>query len=197
MYCKSKDDKGCHSPTKLDNKTTKYRFQTEISVESPESHACQENMGTKRNGKYCYICDQFIEKKDFVIHQETDLNKLQNVRFSNDMNDACKTECKVCGKAVRLTSLRDHTKRVHTMNITEYKEKFNQQIFDLVEKILHKCGICGEIFLHDGDCVATHLHSSSHGLTHAEYNAKFMSIKGFKKIVIKKESQEKQVTRWG
>eukprot|EP00092_Neocalanus_flemingeri_P109141 GFUD01140243.1.p1 GENE.GFUD01140243.1~~GFUD01140243.1.p1 ORF type:complete len:179 (-),score=36.90 GFUD01140243.1:7-543(-) len=62
------------------------------------------------------------------------------------------------------------------MTITEYKAEFNQYQFDLEEKILHKCGLCGEFLLLDSDCIATHLKGNHHSMTHHDYNARFMSL---------------------
>ena len=134
-------------------------------------------MGPKRAGKLCYFSERFIVSKEFAVHQSSHANELEKVRFSNDMNDASKTNCKICGKILRISRVRSHTKSTHRMNITEYREKFNQHTYDLIEKVLHKCGICGELLLLDSDAIAQHLNSnSSHNLTHAEYNAKFMTI---------------------
>ena len=133
-------------------------------------------MGLKRAGKLCYFCDQVIVSKEFAVHQSSHANELEKVRFSNDMNDASKTKCKICYKVLRISRVRSHTKSTHGMSITEYKEKFKQHTYDLIEKVLHKCGICGEMLLLDSDAIAQHLNSnSSHNLTHAEYNAKFMT----------------------
>merc|ERR1719318_222018 len=92
------------------------------------------------------------------------------------MKDACKTACKVCGQVFPLQRLRGHTKAAHGMVITEYKSKFNQHYYDLIEKVLHKCGICEEILLLDGDCIAVHLKNFGHNISHKDYNAKFMTI---------------------
>ena len=63
------------------------------------------------------------------------------------------------------------------MTITEYKAKFNQNYYDLVELVLHVCGICGEYLLLDSDYVAQHLRSNNlHNMTHANYNAQYMTL---------------------
>jgi len=149
----------------------------------------------KDKTKYCYFCDTTLDKKLFVEHQAKHADELHTVRFSNDMKDVCRTKCKICGRIEKLTNLRNHTKTVHGMVITEYKEKFNQHYFDLVEKILHKCGLCGELLLLDSDCVAKHLMNNkmSHKMTHGEYNAKFMSlmVQSNKTTVVKKQKSKK------
>jgi len=130
----------------------------------------------KERTKYCYFCDSQINKSVFREHQENHADVLETVRFSNDMKLACKSKCKICGKIEKINNMRIHTKSKHGMVITEYKEKFNQHYFDLVEKILHKCGVCEELLLLDSDCIAHHLsnNKATHGLTHAQYNAKFI-----------------------
>ena len=93
------------------------------------------------------------------------------------MTEVVKTACKVCGEHVKVHSLRNHTKKVHQMKITEYKSKFNQYYFDLVELVLHKCGICGEHLLLDSDSVANHLRGNGdHNISHANYNAQYMNL---------------------
>ena len=124
--------------------------------------------------KYCYFCDEHINKKIFVEHQAKHADENHMVRFSNDMRDAVKSKCKICGMIVRVTAMRGHTKGAHEMVISEYKKKFNQHFYDLVEKILHACGLCGEILLVDSDCIAVHI--KCHGITHRDYNARFMKL---------------------
>ena len=133
----------------------------------------------KDKTKYCYFCDSQINKSVFAKHQEGHAEVLATVRFSNDMKQAVRSKCKICGSIEKINNMRMHTKSKHGMVITEYKEKFNQHHYDLVEKILHRCGVCGEILLLDSDCIAVHLSSkkATHDLTHAQYNAKFMVTK--------------------
>merc|ERR1712129_211226 len=96
-------------------------------------------------------------------------------KFSDNMNEVCKTLCKICDKPFSLTGMRSHTKSCHDMKITQYKERFNQIAFDIIERIFHHCKICGKTMLFDGDTVGAHVknaHKSSH--THKTYNDQFL-----------------------
>ena len=80
--------------------------------------------------------------------------------------------------------MRAHTKSDHQMIITEYKAKFNQNFFDLVEKVFHKCGICSETLLLVTDQISSHLNSNknSHMMTHKAYNETFMQYNNKTKV---------------
>ena len=86
----------------------------------------------------CYVCDLDGIEENFVQHMEDHTDDLKMFKFSNDMNDCCKTSCKICGKLVPLQGMRSHTKSVHGMQITKYKTKFNQAFYDIVEKVFHR-----------------------------------------------------------
>ena len=103
-------------------------------------------------GKLCNFCDEHTED-DLLTHQAEHRDELHKVRFSNDTKDVVKTKCRVCGKIERVTNLRNHTKTKHKMIITEYRERFNSSFssYDLVEKVLHECGVCGLFLLLDSD----------------------------------------------
>ena len=98
--------------------------------------------------------------------------------------------------------MRGHTKSAHGMNITEYREKYNQVYYDLVELVLHKCGICEEYLLFDSDYIATHLKvgakTNPHNISHANYNEKYMKLQKISENPfgkkIKKESSINFVT---
>ena len=75
-----------------------------------------------------------------------------------------RTECQLCGKKMFIQALRSHTKKNHEMSISDYKERFRsiwrseqkiaiKQHFilrvELLEKVYHQCGLCGELILHD------------------------------------------------
>ena len=116
-----------------------------------------------------------VRREDFVKHMESHSEDLKNFRFSNDPSDCCKTLCKICGQGYPLTAMRSHTRSKHDMVITEYKTKFNQTFYNIVEKVFHRCGICQNPILMDGDSIAAHLGSnkSTHQITHKAYNEKF------------------------
>ena len=42
------------------------------------------------------------------------------------------------------------------MTITEYKEKYGTT-YKLIERVYHKCGICGASMLFDSDAIAGHV----------------------------------------
>ena len=113
---------------------------------------------------------------------------IKNTRQSNSMADVVRSACKICDEHVKVTMMRGHTKAKHKIQITEYKEKFNQHYYDLVELVLHKCGVCEEYVLLDSDAIAAHLKSNfkTHNLTHGNYNAKYMVLQTY----IKKEKED-------
>ena len=87
----------------------------------------------------CYVCDlNTIDKDTFMEHMDDHSEDLKQYKFSNNMSDCCKTVCKLCGKQFPLQQMRNHTKKDHCMKITEYKTKFNQFFFDIVEKVFHR-----------------------------------------------------------
>jgi hypothetical protein len=124
----------------------------------------------------CYVCQQDVDARTFKDHLKIHVEDFKAMKFSNNLSDACKTSCKICGKLCSIQGMRTHTKSKHDMVITVYKERFNQQFFDLVEKVFHKCGICGEPVLLDTDKISTHLinNKRTHRMTHKEYNEAFM-----------------------
>ena len=133
--------------------------------------------------KYCYICKEVVTVNNSIQslkehHEEEHREVIENVKKSNSMEDCVKSACKICGIIVKVTAMRGHTKSAHKMSISEYKEKYNQTYFDLVELVLHQCGICEEYVLLDSDYIAQHLKSGGgfHDITHGNYNAKFMKL---------------------
>ena len=142
-------------------------------------------------GKHCYICGKDVEIKGSMKDHQNEEHKedLAKIKISNSMEDVVRTYCKVvnegtgqpCGKSLKVTDVRNHTKKVHNMVITDYKNKYDQHHYDLIELILHKCGICEEYVLLDSDEVAKHLKMKTpvnHDITHGNYNAKFMKLNG-------------------
>jgi len=120
------------------------------------------------------------EKRKFVPKRRVSRNLIDaedldgsQIKLSNDMADACKTHCKLCNDEVKLVAMRGHTKSKHKMTITEYKSKFGVE-FEIIEKIHHECGICKKIILLCSDTVAVHLKTPGHGITHKNYNEKYM-----------------------
>ena len=128
----------------------------------------------------CYVCDKTcdLDMKTFALHMKDHSEELKKFRFSNNTLDYCKSACKICGEALPLTRMREHTKKRHEMVITEYKKKFNQSYYDIIEKVFHKCGICEIPILFDSDVISSHLsgNGKAHNISHKEYNLKFMVI---------------------
>ena len=131
--------------------------------------------------EHCFICntkvtiedENSMERHNKEIHEDD----LQRIRFSNSMKDVVRTSCKLCSQPFPLSRMRSHTKSVHGMAVSEYKKTFNiasDRDYDLVEVILHKCGICGLNLLLCSDVIAVHI--KRHKITHANYNATFMNL---------------------
>lgn len=129
-------------------------------------------------GKYCYICKEFSRHPSLKDHQKTHENEIKNLRKSDNMRDAVLSACKICDKHVRVTDMRKHTKKAHDMTITKYKSRYSQQYFDLVELVLHQCGICGEFLMLDSDYIAQHIKSGGHNITHGNYNNLYIQLLG-------------------
>merc|ERR1719342_1487548 len=71
--------------------------------------------------------------------------------------------------------MREHTKRAHNVHVSDYKAKYNisnDRHYELVEKVYHRCAICSHLILLDSDNVAGHIRK--HGISHANYNSKYM-----------------------
>ena len=141
--------------------------------------------------KHCYICGKEVEIKGSMKDHQNEVHKedLAKIKISNTMEDVVRTFCKVfnketnkpCGEKLKVTMMRGHTKKAHNMIITDYKKEYNQHYYDLIELILHKCGICEEYVLLDSDEIAKHLKMKTpvnHDITHGNYNAKFMKLAG-------------------
>ena len=130
--------------------------------------------------KYCYICCSEVELGGTMLEhqQEQHQEEISRARVSSSMCDAVRSACKVCGDRFKVTDMRNHTKKAHGMTITEYKERYNQHHYDLVELVLHRCGLCGEHLLLDSDYIARHLKIARHNITHHDYNAQYMTLMG-------------------
>ena len=112
--------------------------------------------------------------KLFKDHFSTHAHELDNLKYSTDTKDYCKTVCMICGMEMYLMRMRGHTKDKHDISITDYKLKFNIKVFKVISKVFHKCGLCSEIMLLDADTIGTHL--DKHDMTHKEYNETYMTM---------------------
>merc|ERR1719318_1820509 len=139
--------------------------------------------GPKVNGKteHCHLCDEKfrLENEESVaMHNLQHKEELEGIKFSNNMKDAVKTICKLCNVQQAMSRMREHTKKAHNVHVSEYKARYNiisDRGYEMVERIFHRCGICSHPFPLDSDLVAGHIRK--HGITHANYNAKYMVIK--------------------
>ena len=59
------------------------------------------------------------------------------------------------------------------MSIKDYVERFGNYRTQIIREVYHKCGICQEELLLDGD--ELHKHSRKHNMLMSEYNAKFIN----------------------
>ena len=91
-------------------------------------------------------------------------------KISDNLANSCKTHCKVCGNAYILTYMRIHTVNAHGMQITKYKEMYGQ--FEIIEKVFHKCHLCGKIVLFDSDTLGAHI-KRAHQMKEKTYKKKF------------------------
>ena len=120
-----------------------------------------------------------------IEHQKSQHEaEIKRLKKSNDTKDSVETNCKICRHTSRINAVRKHTSEKHQMTITEYKKNFKQEFYDLIEIVLHKCGLCDEYLLLDSDAIAHHLRNNriTHGkITHANYNDAFMKTNRTKK----------------
>merc|ERR1712086_157319 len=70
-----------------------------------------------------------------------------------------------------------HTRSVHCLLLREYKEIYGDHKETAVQTTYHKCGICKEVLFLDVLEISVHLKRAKHGISHKEYNAKYMTYK--------------------
>ena len=100
----------------------------------------------------------------------------EQIRFSNDMKNACRTLCLVCHSSVQLTAFRGHTRRHHKITIEDYTKQYGNPKDSILEKIYHRCGLCARAILLNSDDIAFHLRKF-HKISHKEYNAIYIISK--------------------
>ena len=69
------------------------------------------------------ISDAQMEGDDGSDHNEVE-DEYKDAIFTDDINNFCKSECKLCGKTMTLKSLRAHLRLRHSGNIKEYRRLF-------------------------------------------------------------------------
>ena len=92
--------------------------------------------------------------------------------LSNNMGDCCTHLCRICGKSVTVTGMRNHTRTSHGVPINAYTAQFGNYREKLEKVTWHKCGLCAKVFLLDGDEI--HKHCNSHRIMMAEYTKMFI-----------------------
>ena len=139
-------------------------------------------MGVNCGLETCFICNvkvQIEHEASLENHYSLHKDELERIRVSNNMKDVVRTLCLMCEEdnPVVLSRLRMHTKSAHGVPLSEYKKQFNiatERDHVLVEKVLHKCGVCGILLLLCSDVIAVHI--KRHKISHANYNATFMNL---------------------
>ena len=93
-------------------------------------------------------------------------------QLSNSMSDCCTHLCRICGKSVTVTGMRNHTRTSHGIAISVYAKEFGNYREKMEKVMWHKCGLCAKVFLLDGDEI--HKHCNSHRIMMAEYTKMFI-----------------------
>ena len=93
-------------------------------------------------------------------------------QLSNSMSDCCTHLCRICGKSVTVTGMRNHTRTSHGIAISVYAAQFGNYREKMEKVMWHKCGLCAKVFLLDGDEI--HKHCNSHRIMMAEYTKMFI-----------------------
>ena len=63
--------------------------------------------------RYCYICCKIVDYKGSMKeHQDSEhVEDIKNSKISNSMAEVVRSSCKVCGEHVKVTDMRNHTKK--------------------------------------------------------------------------------------
>ena len=112
-------------------------------------------------------------RKEVKINTE----KIEVKVYSNDIKDACKVQCKICEKEVVMSSMSKHTRRVHCLLLTEYKDIYGDHKKTICKKTYHKCGLCKKDLFLDVLEIAIHLRKKKHDISPNDYSARFLTRK--------------------
>ena len=101
-------------------------------------------------------------------------------RLSNCMRGGVRSTCQICRRSETWNNMRNHTKNVHGIRITDYKQQYGQLIDTVVEQVykFYKCGLCARVLLLDPDVIKQHL-GNYHRMSLKLYSAKYMTKRGF------------------
>ena len=95
--------------------------------------------------------------------------------FSNVRSDSVKVQCKLCPATPTMTRMRFHV-LLHELTISQYKAQHGPM--EPIQRIYHKCGLCGDAVLLDSDEIHKHLNLKSiekHGATsYKNYYERFL-----------------------
>ena len=95
--------------------------------------------------------------------------------FSNVRSDSVKVQCKLCPATPTMTRMRFHV-LLHELTISQYKALHGPM--EPIQRIYHKCGLCGDAVLLDSDEIHKHLNLKSiekHGATsYKNYYERFL-----------------------
>ena len=116
--------------------------------------------------------------KEITTPSAAESDSLNSVRFSNHTKDTVQAVCQLCQEHFYFVNMRAHTRKAHQLSISDYKAKYGALKDHIVEEIYHECGICSKALLLDSDSMAPHV--KSHGLTHKEYSAMYMTLRQHK-----------------
>jgi len=113
----------------------------------------------------------------------------EDCKLSDNLADSCRTLCKICGSAYTLTNMRSHTMKQHDLQITKYKDLYGP--FEIIEKVFHKCHLCGKILLLDSDAMGGHI-KGTHKMKEKVYKERFMTNYSYGKADSKTSSTASQ-----
>ena len=128
-------------------------------------------------------------KKNNATPLEYMVDDPSSFKISDNLADSCKTHCKICGEAFFLNTMRSHTMKAHGIQITRYKEMYGP--FDIIEKVFHKCHLCGKSVLMDSDTLGSHI-KGTHNMKEKIYKEKYCinkPITGVKKVSVINKSK--------
>jgi len=112
--------------------------------------------------------------KNFEPLKLTPPSDLVECKISDNLEDSCKTLCKICAKPFNLAAMRSHTLSAHNLQITKYKEIHGQ--FEILQVVWHRCHICGKLVLMDSDALGGHI-KGTHKMKEKEYKEQYCVYK--------------------
>ena len=139
------------------------------------------------------------DREELVEEEESE--PVSSEKISCSTLDYVRMQCSLCPVKPRMASMRNHIKKLHHINIKEYREIYGllvplqvmlillnflfMFIFSffcfilLFQVVHHQCGLCGSLLLLDSDTIASHLKvmEGGHGgtMSYKDYNSSFMT----------------------